>query len=416
MAAASLFADLLRQARPRNPSVTILRAFPLSLRQPSRPLSSGLANSQGLAVEEEPAALVDDLRSRIFRLRLPKRSAMDALDRWVGEGRTVTASELREITKDLRKSKRFKHALEPICTDDMISEWMKVHQEFELSDKDYATRIDLLTKVFGLIAAEEFFEGLPSSAKSYEACTALLHSYAAKKQIEKAENLFDRIKELNISSSVFPYNEMMTLYISVGQLDKVTVVVDELKRQKVSPDLFTYNLWISSCAASLDIISVRRILDEMAQDPRSDKQWIAYMRLTDIYLAAGQLESSQSSLSEVDKQISQREWITYDFLIILHVGLGNIQMLNDIWKSMKMTKQKMTSRNYICVISSYLMVEQFKEAGEVIDEWKKSKGQEFHISDCNRLFEALKKTGLSDKAEKFHELMLQKDYELTSDS
>lgn len=112
MAAASLFADLLRLARPRNPSVTILRAFPLSLRQPSRPLSSDLANSQGLAVEEEPAAPVDDLRSRIFRLRFPKRSAMETLNRWVGEGRTVTASELREITKDLRKSKRYKHALE----------------------------------------------------------------------------------------------------------------------------------------------------------------------------------------------------------------------------------------------------------------------------------------------------------------
>lgn len=112
MAAASLFADLLRQARPRNPIVTILRAFPLSLRQLSRPLSSDLANSQGLAVEEESAAPVDDLRSRIFRLRFPKRSAIDALDRWVGEGRTVTASELREITKVLRKSKRYKHALE----------------------------------------------------------------------------------------------------------------------------------------------------------------------------------------------------------------------------------------------------------------------------------------------------------------
>ncbi|KAG6536907.1 hypothetical protein ZIOFF_001983 [Zingiber officinale] len=112
MAIASLFADLLRQARPRNPSITIFRAFPLSLRQPSRPLSSGLTNSQGLAVEEESAALVDDLRSQIFQLRFPKRSSIDALDRWVREGRTVTASELREITKDLRKLKRFKHTLE----------------------------------------------------------------------------------------------------------------------------------------------------------------------------------------------------------------------------------------------------------------------------------------------------------------
>lgn len=55
------------------------------------------------------------------------------------------------------------------------------------------------------------------------------------------------------------------------------------------------------------------------------------------------------------------------------------------------------------------MLERLKEAGEVIDEWRKSKAEEFDISDCNRLFEALKQAGLTDTAEKFRELILQKD-------
>jgi hypothetical protein len=54
----------------------------------------------------------DDLRSRIFRLRLPKRSATNILDRWVGEGNQITISELRQISKELRKFQRYKHALE----------------------------------------------------------------------------------------------------------------------------------------------------------------------------------------------------------------------------------------------------------------------------------------------------------------
>ncbi|WOK92196.1 hypothetical protein Cni_G00887 [Canna indica] len=404
MATASLFAALLRRSRPRNPVAYNLWTSPFVSR---RPLSSALSRSEGLAVEDAPADPEDDLRSRIFRLRLPKRSATNAIDRWTSEGRTVTATELRQIAKDLRRSQRYKHALE-------ILEWMKTHQQSELSDNDNAMRIDLITKVFGVSGAEEFFEGLPSTAKSCEAYTALLHSYAAAKLTEKAENLFERFKESNLSSSALIYNEMMTLYISVGQLDKVSLIVEELKRRKVSPDLFTYNLWISSCAATLDINAVRMVLNEMAQEPSSDEGWITYMRLTDIYLNAGRLVSSESAIAEADVKISQREWITYDFLIILHAGLGNRQMLNEIWKSLQMTSQKISGRNYICILSSYLILDQLKEAAEVIDQWRQSKAQNFDISDCNRIFEAFKKAGLADTAEKFQDLMLQKDRKLTS--
>lgn len=54
----------------------------------------------------------DDLKSRVFRIRLPKRSAMNVLRNWVAEGNEVAVSELRDIAKELKKSHRYKHALE----------------------------------------------------------------------------------------------------------------------------------------------------------------------------------------------------------------------------------------------------------------------------------------------------------------
>jgi hypothetical protein len=54
----------------------------------------------------------DDLRSRIFRLGLAKRSATAALDKWSGEGRAAPAAELRRIARDLSRVRRYKHALE----------------------------------------------------------------------------------------------------------------------------------------------------------------------------------------------------------------------------------------------------------------------------------------------------------------
>ncbi|KAJ6843416.1 putative pentatricopeptide repeat-containing protein, mitochondrial [Iris pallida] len=239
--ASSLFSTLLKKTlhKTTTPTTTTanLRSIPISLfPNPKNPFSSGTPISFTLSFEPEPdpepasPAPDEDLRTRIFRLRFPKRSATAALERWAGEGRKVTQSELRDIAKELRRSQRYKHALE-------ISEWMKTHEEFELSDSDYAMRIDLITKVFGVNAAEEFFQGLPSNAKSYEVFNALLHSYARAKQTENAENLFEKMKESNFSITVLTYNEMMTLYISVGQLEKVPLLVEELKRRNVSLDL-----------------------------------------------------------------------------------------------------------------------------------------------------------------------------------
>lgn len=297
-----------------------------------------------------------------------------------------------------------------------ISEWMVSHDEFVLSDSDYAIRIDLMTKVFGIDAAERYFEGLPLSAKTSETCTALLHSYAGAKLMEKAEQFYERIKDSNLSFSALMYNEMMTLYMSVGQVEKVALVVEELKRKHVVPDIFTYNLWISSCASTLNIDEVRKILDEMSIDSGSNGGLSNYINLVKIYIEASHLVNAESSpLVEADKSITQREWITYDFLIILYAGLGNKDKIDQIWKSLRMTKQKMTSRKYICILSSYLMLGHMKEIEEVIDQWKQSTTSEFDISACNRLLYAFKDVGLIEKANDFHMLLLQKNCSPTNE-
>ena len=103
---------------------------------------------------------------------------------------------------------------------------MVSHEEYKLSDTDYAIRIDLMTKVFGIDAAERYFEDLPPTAKTSETYTALLHSYAVTKLTEKAEELYERIKGSDLSFSALTYNEIMTLYMSVGQVEKVSSVVE----------------------------------------------------------------------------------------------------------------------------------------------------------------------------------------------
>lgn len=298
-----------------------------------------------------------------------------------------------------------------------VTEWMVQHEEFKISDADYASRIDLISKVFGIDAAERYFEGLHLASKTAETYTSLLHAYAGSKQTERAEALFKRIIESdNLSFGAITYNEMMTLYMSVGEVEKVPEVIEMLKRKKVSPDIFSYNLWLSSCAATFNIDELRKILEEMRHDASSNEGWARYTDLTSIYINSSRLTNAESTLPvKAENSISQREWVTYDFLMILHTGLGNKDMIDQIWKSLRNTNQKLSSRSYICVLSSYLMLGQLREAGEVIDEWKQSKTTEFDASACSRILDAFRDVGLEEKANDFHLLLVQKKCSLENE-
>ncbi|KAG9157609.1 hypothetical protein Leryth_014136 [Lithospermum erythrorhizon] len=370
-----------------------------------RSLSSASSSEASASVEEQLSMPVnlgedygdsnkwDDLKTRIFCLRMPKRSATNVLERWVGEGRKIDISDLRSISKELRQSQRFKHALE-------ISEWMVSHDEFEITDSDFAVRVDLMNKVFGIDAAERYFEALPSDIKTRETYTAILHCYAGSRLVDKAEALYNRMKEAKLDLTAVTYNELMTLYTSLGQLEKVPQVIEEMKSQNVALDLFTYHLWISSFAAALKIDEVQRILQEMSSCASSDASWKRYVELVNIYLASGHLvNSTQASLVESEKSISQREWITYDLLIILYGGLGNKDKLDQVWRSLRMTKQKMIGRNYASIISSYLLLDHLKEVREIIGQWKQSAATDFDVHICNRLKKAFTEIGMSEKAE-----------------
>lgn len=56
----------------------------------------------------------DTLGRRMFALVFSKRSAVVAIRKWKEEGRVVQKYELNRIVRELRRLKRYKHALEVV--------------------------------------------------------------------------------------------------------------------------------------------------------------------------------------------------------------------------------------------------------------------------------------------------------------
>ena len=269
-----------------------------------------------------------------------------------------------------------------------MSEWMISHHEHELSGNDYAVRVDLISTVFGLSSAEEFFQGLPLEAKNTETYTALIHAYARAKLVENAEILFERMKEAGIQPSTLTFNEMMTLYISIGQSEKVPATVDQLKNSGQAADLFTYNLWISALASSMDTEAVRRVLQEISSLSHADDAMLMYVKLAEIYISMAQT------------------MIAYDFLLILQASMGKKDKVDEIWKSVKMNTQNISGGTYVSVLSSYLVRGYLKEAGEILDEWEKD------TDTYGRLYHAVLKSDLISAAKNFSQLLSERDIKL----
>ena len=68
--------------------------------------------TSGSAAVTSPHGGRDTLGRRLLRLVYPRRSAVIAINKWREEGHTAHKYELNRSVRELRKLKRYKHALE----------------------------------------------------------------------------------------------------------------------------------------------------------------------------------------------------------------------------------------------------------------------------------------------------------------
>ncbi|MED6200311.1 hypothetical protein PIB30_083812 [Stylosanthes scabra] len=308
----------------------------------------------------------DTLGRRLLSLVFPKRSAVVAINKWKEEGHPPPRKyELNRIVRELRKSKRFKHALE-------VCEWMKLQQHIKLVQGDYAVHLDLIAKVRGLNSAEKFFEDLPDRMRGRHTCTALLHVYVQNNLAEKAEALMSKMSECDFLGYPLPFNHMLSLYIANGKLEKVPQIIQELK-MNTSPDVVTFNLWLTACALQNDVETAEGVMLELKK-AKIDPDWVTYSTLTNLYIKKDCLEKAGSTLKEMENKTSRNTRAAYSSLISLHTNMGNKDEVNRIWKKMKTCFRKMNDNEYLCMLSSLVKVGDFAGAENLYCEWESVSG------------------------------------------
>ncbi|KAL5561665.1 hypothetical protein UlMin_031412 [Ulmus minor] len=340
----------------------------------------------------------DTLGKRLLSLVYAKRSAVIAISKWKEEGHMVQKYELNRIVRELRKLKRYKHALE-------ICEWMTLQQDIKLLSGDYAVHLDLIAKIRGINSAEKFFEDLPERMIDHSTSSALLHTYVRNKLSAKAEALMEKMSECGYLKNPLPYNHMLSLYISNGQLEKVPGLIQELKKS-TSPDVVTYNLWLTVCASQNEVETAEKVFLELKK-AKIDPDWLTYSALTNLYMKNGFTEKAASTLKEMEKMASRKNRAAYSSLLTVHTNMGDKDGVDRIWKKMKSCFRKMNDSEYSCMISSLLKLKEFKEAENLYTEWESVSGTG-DVRVSNILLAAYINSNQMETAETFYNRMVEK--------
>ncbi|KAM7526979.1 hypothetical protein LguiB_030389 [Lonicera macranthoides] len=305
-----------------------------------------------------------NLYRRLSALGATGGSVTQTLNEYIREGRFPKKYELERCIKELRKYKKYHHALE-------IMEWMEI-RDINYSHGDYAICLDLISKTKGIAAAEYYFHDLSPSAKNRFTYGALLNCYCKEKMEDKALALFEEMDEMSIASLPLPYNNLMSLYMRLAQPEKVPLFIQKMKDNNIPLSTFSYNIWMHSLSCLNDIEGVERVFGEMTRDEKEKCDWTTYSNLAAAYIKAGLHEKAEAALKKLEEEMGPHTREAFHFLISLYAGTSNLGEVQRIWKTLNAVFKTTTNMSYLIMLQALGKLNDMDGLKKLFEEWELS--------------------------------------------
>lgn len=330
------------------------------------------------------------LYKRFSALGAKKGLVGATINEYLREGRVPHKHDLVRCIKELRRYGRHHQALE-------IMEWMDT-RNVHLSHRDHATRLDLISKTQGIDAAENYFNGLPPSAKNQFTCGALLNCYCVEKMKDKALDLFNKMDQMQIAPSSLAFNNLMSLYMRLGQPEKVPPLVDEMKERNIPLSTFTYNILMHSYSCLDDIQGVERVFEEIMQEGGKKYDWTTFSNLAVSYVNAGLNEKAVLALKRVEQEMGPRNREAFHFLLSLYARTANLGEVRRIWKSLRSSLPAVTNLSYLTMLQALNKLNDIQGLKNCFKEWE-STCSSYDIRLANLVIGAYLRHDMAEDAE-----------------
>ncbi|KAF9605769.1 hypothetical protein IFM89_018435 [Coptis chinensis] len=322
----------------------------------------------------------------------------ETLNEWAKEGKSVNKKEIIGFVYQLRKYKKYNHAIQ-------LLEWLDKRGQ-TLSYANQAVHLDLIAKAKGIDSAEKYFTSLPESSKNKLTYGALLNCYCQEKMTKKAMDLLEKMKEQNLASTCLAYNNIISLHMRSGEPEKVPLLVQEMKEKKITTNIYTYAFLMSSYALLKDIESAGRVIEEMKTDGIS-RNWSIYANLASIYVKEGNFDQANVTLKQMEKRMDVRDRKAYYILIGLYSHTSNKLGVDRVWDSLKSAFPELTNMCYLSKLQALHRLGDTDGLKKCFDDWE-SGCSNYDIKLVNVLIDSYLSRGMIPEAEALLERAVRK--------
>lgn len=325
----------------------------------------------------------------------PSGSSVEAtLDKLMKERKDLkkelTVSSLIGFVRELRRFKRYKHAL-------ALMDWME-KRGMDIGINNQAIRVDLISKVQGTNIAEDYISTLPQEAKNEKTYAALLSNFCSSKMEKKALSLYEKMKTLNLASTSLISNNIMTLYLKLNQPEKILDHFQEMEELNIYPDRVTYGLLMNGYSSLNDMESAERVIKEMEGGGRITPDWTIYCNLASLYNSSGQFEKSRSILKKAEETIDIKNRTPYEFLITSYAAAGSLPDVHRVWNILKTSFHKTTNRSYLSMLNALRKLGDIDGIKQRFEEWE-SKCEYYDAKVAHVVIKAYLRNGMTEEAE-----------------
>ncbi|MCE2055835.1 hypothetical protein HAX54_043540 [Datura stramonium] len=312
---------------------------------------SGARQAESLR-KKVPMELLKDITAA------PVLSVDRVMDKWLEKGNDLKRTEITLIMIYLCKRHMYGRALQ-------LSEWLELKKQFIFTDRDYASRVDLIAKVHGLQKAESYVERIPKSFRSEVVYLSLLANCASKGYVKKSEEIFNKMRDLGFPVTSLACSHLLLLYKRADK-EKIADVLLLMEKENIKPTDFIYQILVDAKGQSKDIAGMEQIIETMKAEGIEPKMYTKNI-MAKHYIFAGLVGKAENVLKQMEGEMKE-DRLACRHLLALYAALKKVDDVRRIWQ---LCEPNARTDECMAAIEAFGNLHKIEEAEAIFDKMSK---------------------------------------------
>ncbi|CAN6209695.1 unnamed protein product [Urochloa humidicola] len=177
-------------------------------------------------------------------------------------------------------------------------DWIERRKLLNFEERDYAFHLDLVARCCGLEAAQKYIGRVPAPFRNEVLYETLLAKCVCQDDVQKAQQVFNEIRDLSLPLTISACNQMILLYKRVAR-GKVVDILTLMEKENIESCHFTYKLLIDLKGQSNDILGMESVLNVM-KDNGFEPDFATRIMMAKFYISEGLTEKAEEVIRAME--------------------------------------------------------------------------------------------------------------------